>query len=255
MILLRKLAKHFGEKKAVDDISLEIHSGGIFGFLGPNGAGKSTTVKILAGLLRPTSGDAEVLGFDVVKQPLEVKKRIGYVPEAPSLFETLTVIEHLTLLSQLHHISETLASERILELLDLFHLSEVRDQSLSDLSRGMKQKVVLAGALIHNPQVLLLDEPFSGLDANMVLTVKELLLKLATQGKTILFCSHILDVVERICTRLAIIHNGKIVAQGTNAELMSQTGQPNLEQAFRQLTLLPHATKTPERFVRTLEEE
>jgi len=252
MILLRGLSKHFGEKKAVDNISLEIAPGEIFGFLGPNGAGKSTTVKMLAGMLKPTFGRAEVAGFDVISHPIEVKKRIGYVPESGALFEALTIIEHLELFANLHHIPTHLANRRIEKFLHLFQLDEIKTQPLNGLSKGTKQKVVLTAALLHNPQVLFLDEPFNGLDANVVLTVKELLGRLSEQGKTILFCSHILEVVERICTRIAIIHDGHIAAEGTSAELMTQTSRTSLEQAFHKLTASSQSSLSTESAVQAL---
>jgi len=254
MILLQGLTKHFGEKKAVDNISLEIEPGEVFGFLGPNGAGKSTTVKMLAGMLKPTAGRAEVAGYDVASQPLEVKKRIGYVPESGALFEALTISEHLDLFANLHHIPTHLANRRIPEFLNLFELDDVKTQPLHSLSKGTKQKVVLTAALLHNPQVLFLDEPFNGLDANVTLTVKDLLRRLTEQGKTILFCSHILEVVERICTRIAIIHNGHIVAQGTSTELMTQTSEPSLEQAFHKLTVTSRSNSLTENAVQALGE-
>ena len=236
MIETHGLSKSYGDKLALDDLTLRVEPGEIFGFLGPNGAGKSTTVKILTGLLTPDKGSATVAGFDVLKEPLEAKRRIGYVPEQPALYDTLTADEYLDLIGSLYHLDHAASLARRTELFDLFQLSDARHQRLSEFSKGMKQKVVIAAALIHRPDVLILDEPLDGLDANTALVMKELLRKLAAQGKTIMFSSHILEVVERICTRLVIINNGRLIAQGTSAEICAQVGATSLDAAFGKLT-------------------
>jgi len=236
MIEFQNLSKNFDDKLAVDNISLEVRPGEILGFLGPNGAGKTTTVKMLTGMLIPTGGRATVAGFDISKEPIEVKKRIGYVPETGALFESLTAWEYLELITDLHHMDRALAQRKIDEFLTLFGLDNERDHHLSGFSKGMKQKVLLAAAFLPNPEVLFLDEPLNGLDANTALLIKELLKKMAAQGKTIMFCSHILDVVERICTRIAIIDCGRIVTDGSPLEILNKTSQPTLEQAFNKLT-------------------
>lgn len=236
MIQFQNLSKNFDGKVAVDHISLDVRPGEILGFLGPNGAGKTTTVKMLTGMLIPTTGKASVAGFDISKEPIEVKKQIGYVPETGALFESLTAWEYLELVTELHHIDRALAKRKINEFLSLFGLDNEKDHHLSGFSKGMKQKVLLSAAFLHNPEVLFLDEPLNGLDANTALIIKELLKKMAAQGKTIMFCSHILEVVERICTRIAIIHSGRIVADGSAAEILHKTSKPTLEQAFSHLT-------------------
>jgi len=236
MIRVERLYKNYGTKVAVANLDLHVEPGEILGFLGPNGAGKSTTVKVLAGLIRPDSGRASVCGFDVLTQPVEVKKRLGYVPETPALYESLTANEYLELVSCLHHLDGKAAGTRRAELLDLFGLTQNGDQRMSEFSKGMKQKVVLASALIHRPEALILDEPLDGLDANTAMVVKELLKKMAAQGKTIMFSSHILDVVERMCTRLVIINHGTYVASGTSAEIREREGAATLEEAFSKLT-------------------
>jgi ABC-2 type transport system ATP-binding protein len=230
------LGKVYGEKVALASLSMRVEPGEILGFLGPNGAGKSTTVKILTGMIKPSSGSARVAGFDVVESPLEVKRRIGFIPEAGALYEALTAEEYLELVGCLHHLEQPTRAARIGELLDLFDLGAVRGKRLLEFSKGMKQKVVIASALLHNPDVLFLDEPLDGLDANAAMLVKELLKRLAAQKRTILFCSHILDVVERICTRIVIVDRGQKIAEGTATEIMQQTGAPSLELAFSQLT-------------------
>ncbi|TDI88692.1 MAG: ABC transporter ATP-binding protein [Caldithrix sp.] len=236
MIKFENLSKKFGDKLAVDNINLEVRPGEILGFLGPNGAGKTTTVKLSTGMLIPTSGKAMVAGFDISKEPIEVKKRIGYVPETGALFESLSAWEYLELMTELHHMDRSLAQRKIDEFLTIFGLANEKDHHLSSFSKGMKQKVLLAAAFLHNPEVLFLDEPLNGLDANTALIIKELLKKMAAQGKTIMFCSHILEVVERICTRIAIIDSGRIVADGSPAEILRETSKPTLEEAFAKLT-------------------
>jgi ABC-2 type transport system ATP-binding protein len=236
VILTENLSKSYAGTPAVVDLNLRVAPGEILGFLGPNGAGKSTTVKILTGLLRPGSGRALIAGFDVVEQPLEVKQRIGYVPETAAIYDTLTASEYLDLIGSLYHLDPRAIASRSEELLALFGLAGVQDQRLREFSKGMRQKVVIASALIHRPEVLILDEPLDGLDANAALVVKELLKKLAGQGKTILFSSHILDVVERICTRIVIINQGRLVTEGTAAAIRDASGAASLEEAFSRLT-------------------
>jgi ABC-2 type transport system ATP-binding protein len=177
-----------------------------------------------------------VAGFDVVEQPLEVKRRIGYVPETAAIYDGLTAAEYLELIACLHHLDPKTSASRRDELLDLFGLGADRFQRMTEFSKGMRQKVVIAAALMHRPEVLFLDEPLDGLDANTAAVVKELLKKLASQGRTILFCSHILEVVERICSRIVVIAGGRQVAAGTSAELLAATGAATLEEAFGRLT-------------------
>jgi len=236
MIRTEALSKTYGDVNALIDLDLQVEPGEILGFLGPNGAGKSTTVKILTGLIRPTSGRALVSGFDVVESPLEVKKRIGYVPETPALYDSLTADEYLEFVACLHHLDAGTGAARRSELLELFGLTEDAGGRLATFSKGMRQKVVLSSALIHNPDVLILDEPLDGLDANTALIVKELLKKMAGQGKTILFSSHILEVVERMCTRIVVISAGRKVASGTADEIRAETQTVSLEAAFTRLT-------------------
>lgn len=236
MIVTDGLSRSYDSKQALIELDLRVEPGEILGFLGPNGAGKSTTVRILTGLIRPTSGRALVAGYDVVEQPLEVKKRIGYVPEAGALYDALTASEYLELIACLHHLDAKMAATRRAELLELFGLGEVQDQRMTEFSKGMRQKVVIAAALLHRPEVLFLDEPLDGLDANTAAVVKELLKKLADQGRSILFCSHILEVVERVCTRIVIINQGRKIASGTAETLCRDAGVATLETAFSHLT-------------------
>ena len=254
MIKLHNLTKEFGPQVAVKNINLDIPAGQLVGLLGPNGAGKSTTIKMLTGMLLPTSGTAEVAGFDVVQDPLNVKRITGYVPETGAVFEALTGWEYLQLVAALYHIPENEANQRIERFGQFFDLTPdtLQEKQLSAYSKGMRQKVVITAALLHNPKVVFLDEPLNGLDANAALSLKTLITSLAREGKTIVYCSHILDVVERICERVVIIHQGAIVADGTVPQLLEQTGQKSLEQVFNKLTATENLLARAEEFARVL---
>jgi ABC-2 type transport system ATP-binding protein len=236
VIEVRNLVKSFGDKDAVKGISFTIHPGQATGYLGPNGAGKSTTVKIIAGLLQPTAGEVKVCGFDVVKQPLEVKRRIGYVPENAALYDTLSANEYLSLVAELYQVDRATAALRIGQLLDAFELLPAGDQQIETLSKGMRQKVLLIGALLHDPPVILLDEPLNGLDVNAAMTFRRLLERLLQNGKTLLFCSHILEVIERLCGRVIVIDRGRIVADDLTSKLLAGHPQGTLEAVFQSLT-------------------
>ncbi len=253
MILTEHLSRDYGAKRALSDLNLRVEPGEILGFLGPNGAGKSTTVKILTGMIRPTSGRALVAGFDIVSQPLEAKRRLGYVPESAAIYDGLTAPEYLELVACLHHLEPKVAAARQAELLELFGLVDVPGQRLSEFSKGMRQKVLIAAALLHRPDVLLFDEPLDGLDVNAALIVKEVLKQLAAQGKTILFCSHILDVVERICSRIVIINEGRQIVDGTAAGIRESTGTASLEEAFSKLTGVTDVGRLASEFISALE--
>jgi ABC-2 type transport system ATP-binding protein len=253
MIFTEQLSREYGSKIALRGLDLRVEPGEILGFLGPNGAGKSTTVKILTGMIRPTTGRAIVAGFDVVAQPLEVKKRIGYVPETAALYDGLTAAEYLELIACLHHLDRQTAATRSGELLDLFGLTADRHQRMHEFSKGMRQKVLIASALIHRPDVLFLDEPLDGLDANAAMVVKEVLKRLAAQGRTILFCSHILDVVERICGRIVIINGGQQIADGTAEQIRQSTGTTTLEEAFSRLTGVRDVARVASEFITALD--
>ena len=253
MIVTEQLTHFYGGTRAVAALDLCVRPGEVLGLLGPNGAGKSTTVKILTGLLIPTSGRACVAGFDIVREPLDAKRRLGYVPEQPALYETLTAAEFLEVISALHHLPPAVAAVRCDELLTLLGLGDVRDQRLSAFSKGMKQKVVFAAALIHRPEVLILDEPLDGLDANSARVVKELLRSFAQQGKTILFCSHILEVVERVCSRIVILSKGELIASGTPAEIAASAGAASLDEAFAKLTGVRDADQVSSDILRALD--
>lgn len=236
MISTENLSRSYGSKAALIGLNLTVEPGEILGFLGPNGAGKSTTVKILTGMIRPDAGRALVAGFDVVEHPMEVKKRVGYVPETAALYDGLTGGEYLELIACLYHIDSKTAAARRSELLELFGLLGNENDRMSEYSKGMRQKVAIIAAMMHRPEVLIMDEPLDGLDANTAMIVKELLKQMAAQGKTVLFCSHILDVVDRMCSKIVIINRGRLVASGTSEDLKHETGEASLEAAFGKLT-------------------
>jgi len=236
MIVTENLSRSYGNKAALVGLNLTVEPGEILGFLGPNGAGKSTTVKILTGMIRPDAGRAIIAGFDVVEQPMEVKKRIGYVPETAALYDGLTGGEYLELIACLYHIDSKTAVARRSELLELFGLLGNENDRMSEYSKGMRQKIAIIAAMMHRPEVLIMDEPLDGLDANTAMIVKELVKQMAQQGKTVLFCSHILDVVDRMCSKIVIINQGRLVASGTSDDLKHQTGEATLEAAFGKLT-------------------
>ena len=214
-----ELVRRFGDFTAVDRINLRVARGSFFGFLGPNGAGKSTTIKVLTGLLAPTSGRVRVLGRDIAEEPLEVKRRIGVVPEDLNLFERLTGAEMLAFTGRMYGLAREDIAARSRELLELMELSDEPRKLVVEYSHGMKKKLALACALIHRPEILFLDEPFEGVDAIASRTLKDLLSRLTSRGLTVFLTSHVLEIVERLCTDIAIISEGRLVAAGPLAEL------------------------------------
>ena len=232
MISVSELTKTYGRTVAVDNISFEIPPGQIVGYLGPNGAGKSTTVKMLVGILKPAHGHIAVAGCDSQTDTIELKRHIGYVPEDAVLYETLTPVEYLRLVGQLYHMTENSIDEKTSEFLELFNLTEVSHQRISSLSKGMKQKVLIISAMLHNPDVFFLDEPFSNLDVSTVTLMKKILQDLAGIGKTVFYCTHILDVAETLCQRVLILNRGKLVADGSIDELREMTDRTSLEDIF-----------------------
>ena len=213
------LVRRFGDFTAVDHIDLRVRRGSFFGFLGPNGAGKSTTIKMLTGLLGPTSGKIRVMGRDLEAEPLEVKRRIGVVPEDLNLFERLTGAEMLAFTGRMYGLQKAEIAERAPELLELMELADEPKKLIVEYSHGMKKKLSLACALIHRPEILFLDEPFEGVDAIASRTLKDLLSRLTARGLTVFLTSHVLEIVERLCSDIAIISQGKLLASGSLAEL------------------------------------
>jgi len=213
------LTRRFGALLAVDRINLSVEAGQFFGFLGPNGAGKSTTIKMLTGLLAPTSGRICLLGLDLEEQPIEVKRQIGVVPEGLALFDRLTASEYLNFVGRMYGLDRRTAAERAAELLNFMQLADRPKSLIVDFSAGMKKKLALAAAVIHGPKILFLDEPFEGVDAIAAGSLKAMLHRMTDRGATIFLTSHVLEIVERLCSHVAIIHKGTLVAQGSLEEL------------------------------------
>jgi ABC-2 type transport system ATP-binding protein len=235
IIQASQLTKRFGKLVAVSDVTFEVGAGQVFGFLGPNGAGKTTTIRMLTGLVRPTSGTAQVAGFDVRAEPLEVKRRIGYVAESPYLYPKLSGREFLGFMAGLYQVPTQVARQRATRLLSLFELTEKADELVETYSHGMRQKLALAGALLHEPPVLFLDEPTSGLDPRSARLVKDLLVGLVGRGHTVFLSTHVLEIAEQLCHRVGIINRGQVIATGTLDELR-QGAAVSLEDVFLQLT-------------------
>ena len=218
-IATENLTRRFGDLVAVQDVNLRVAPGQFFGFLGPNGAGKSTTIKMLTGLLAPTSGRMEILGLDFERQVVDVKRQIGVVPEGLALFGRLTGAEYLTFVGRMYGLDRDTCARRATELLDFMQLAEEPRKLVTDYSHGMQKKLALAAAVIHGPKVLFLDEPFEGVDAIAAGTLKAMLQRMIARGATIFLTSHVLEIVERLCSHVAIIHRGQLVAQGSLDEL------------------------------------
>ena len=237
IITMKGLKKSYdGKNLVLRGIDLDIFPGQIIGYIGPNGAGKTTTVKILIGMLPDFEGEVTVFGVDLAKNPLEVKQRIGYVPETAALYDTLTPMEYLRFIGQIYGISQKEIEARSLKMLELFGLKSEANVRMNAFSKGMKQKTLIIAGMIHDPDILFLDEPLAGLDANTAIVIKEILAQLAAEGKTIFYCSHVMDVVERICNRIIIIDDGTIIANGTFDELQAMNKGKSLERIFSRLT-------------------
>jgi ABC-2 type transport system ATP-binding protein len=238
IIQVSGLTKRFGKLVAVRDVTFEVGPGEVFGFLGPNGAGKTTTIRLLTALVRPTSGTAHVAGFDVAAEPREVKRRVGYLAETPYLYPKLSAREFLAFMGALYQVPRAVAAQRAGRLLSLFELSDKADELVETYSHGMRQKLALAGALLHEPPVLFLDEPTSGLDPRSARLVKDLLVGLVARGHTVFLSTHVLEIAEQLCHRVGIIDRGQVIAMGTLDELRQQARREaqTLEDIFLQLT-------------------
>lgn len=241
MIILSEITKKFGKFTAVDKVTLEVQKGQIFGFLGPNGAGKTTTIKMMTGLLKIDDGSIEIGGYDIEINPIEVKKIIGFIPDRPYIYDKLTGKEFMNFISGIYNVDKKEKDKRIDELMELFELSVWKDELVESYSHGMKQKLVMASNLIHNPDVFIVDEPMVGLDPKSARIVKELFLDLGKAGKTLFISTHSLEIVETLCDTIGIIQRGKIIAQGSMPELkkMAKTESSNLEDIFLDLTGAP----------------
>lgn len=235
IIQVRGLSKSFGKKQVLNNIDLDIQPGQIIGYIGPNGAGKSTTVKILTALDGEFEGEVLVDGIDVRKDPLAVKRIVGYIPETAEIYDVLTPMDFLNLVGNLHDMEPEIIKERATNMLQHFGLEGNLDKRMDTFSKGMKQKVLIISGLIHNPKLIFMDEPLTGLDANTVIMLKEIISKLSEKGKTIFYSSHMMDIVEKVSDRIVLINNGSIIADGSFEALKQQRGE-SLEKVFTSLT-------------------
>jgi ABC-2 type transport system ATP-binding protein len=235
---LENVSKSFGTVQAVQNLDLQIDAGTVFGFLGPNGSGKSTTMKMIMGLLKADSGKLTVYGTDVSANPWEIKKLVGYVPESPRLYEFLTGLEYLDFIADVYGLAAETKKTRIEEYLGAFELENRENEMVSGYSHGMKQKIAIIAALLHKPRLLILDEPLSGLDPKSARIVKDLLHKFAAEGVTTIMSTHVLEIADAVCDRIAIMHQGRKLAEGKPAELRKEAEMPDstLEEIFLKLT-------------------
>jgi ABC-2 type transport system ATP-binding protein len=236
LIKVDNLSRQYGTLWAVKDLSFEIADGEVYGLLGPNGAGKSTTVKIMVGMLAATTGEITINGLNIKTDGNAIKANLGYVPESCALYENLTGREHLEMVCNLHHLPVEGIEPQVTRLIELLDLKDAADKRIAGYSKGMKQKLLLAGGIIHNPRVLILDEPLSGLDANAQSLFRELIKEFARDNRIVIFCSHVLEVVERICDQLLIIDHGKKLTEGTPQQIMENQSVTTLGEAFNRLT-------------------
>jgi ABC-2 type transport system ATP-binding protein len=236
VITIDRLCKVYDGNYVLKYISLSFEAGQIIGYIGPNGAGKSTTIKILTGIIGDFEGNVHVLGMDVRKDSMVIKQKIGYIPENAAMYDVLTPVEYLNFIGRLYGMELESIKKKSTELLHLFDLGTKMDQRMSGFSKGMRQKVLLISGLMHNPEIIFLDEPLSGLDANAVILVKEILSQLKKAGKTIFYSSHIMDVVEKLSDRIVIINKGEVIADGTFESLQQQASSGSLENIFTALT-------------------
>ncbi|MBE6052496.1 MAG: ABC transporter ATP-binding protein [Clostridium sartagoforme] len=248
------LRKSFGAKEVLKGINLKVSKGSIVGYIGPNGAGKSTTVKLIMGLITGYTGEIKIFGEDISKNDESYKKKIGYVPEVPEIYDSLTGKEYLTFVGQLYGIDYEKADEKAKSLMEILGILDAYGKRISSYSKGMKQKLILISSLIHNPEILFLDEPLSGLDANSVMIIKEILAHLAKEGKTIFYSSHIMEIVEKISDRIILINNGQIVADGNFEELKNSYKESSLENIFNEVTGFYEYKDLAEKFISVVKE-
>lgn len=249
LLSLRNLTKNYGAKRVLNGVDLDVYQGQIIGYIGPNGAGKSTTVKIMLGLIDEYDGEVEIFGQDISSGDSEYKRRIGYVPENAEVYDNLTASEYLIFTGELYGMDRNFAEEKALKLMTEFELEDVFHKRISSYSKGMRQKVLIIASLLHDPDLLFLDEPLSGLDANSIMIIQEVLSQLAAQGKTIFYSSHIMDLVEKISNRIVLLVDGKIVADGSFEELQTLSEKGSLADIFNQLTGFTEHKNIAESFV------
>ncbi|MEG1310564.1 MAG: ABC transporter ATP-binding protein [Romboutsia sp.] len=255
IIEIKDLKMNYGDKEVLKGINLDIYKGNIIGYIGSNGAGKSTTIKILLGLVKGYSGNVSIFGKNIEDEENEYKEKIGYVPEIAKLYESLTAREYLTFTGQIYGLEYEKSDEKALNLMGVLGIGEAYNSRLASFSKGMKQKVVIISALLHNPDILFLDEPLSGLDANSVLLIKEILQKLKEDGKTIFYSSHIMEVVEKLSDRIILLNEGNIVADGNFEEIKNCNFEGSLEEIFNNLTGFNEHSELANKFVDILKGE
>ena len=248
------LKKNYGPKSVLNGVSLQVKKGEIIGYIGPNGAGKSTTVKIILGIEDDYAGEIKIFGHDISDGNIGYKRKIGYVPEIAEVYDNLTGQEYLTFIGELYGLDLELADYKAKSLMGLFGIGEVYYSRIASYSKGMRQKLLIISSLLHKPELLFFDEPINGLDANSVMIFKEIMTQLSEQGKTIFYSSHIMDVVEKISSRIILLHDGKIAADGTFEELKQQNTEGSLEQIFNQLTGFNEHKELGARFVSVVRE-
>jgi ABC-2 type transport system ATP-binding protein len=255
VLSIQDLRMKYDQNYVLRGIDLEMYQGQIIGYIGPNGAGKSTTVKIILGLVEGYTGEVKVFGRDIADGNIEYKKRIGYVPEISELYDNLSASEYLTFVGELYGMNGEQAEHKARRLMTRLELGHVFDARISSYSKGMRQKVMLVSALLHNPDLLFLDEPLSGLDANSVMVVKEIMAQLSAQGKTIFYSSHIMEVVEKISHRIILLNDGQVAADGSFDELKQLSKEGTLEEIFNQLTGFHEHRMIAEDFVSIVAED
>jgi ABC-2 type transport system ATP-binding protein len=253
IVSIRNLKKSYGTKEVLKGINLEITSGQIIGYIGPNGAGKSTTVKILCGLISDFDGEVEIFGKLLGSKTLEIKKQIGYIPENAVLYEALTPMEFMEFIGEMRGLNQEQTRKKAEALMSIFEMKPNINQRIATFSKGMRQKVLICSSLLHNPDLIFMDEPLSGLDANSVIMVKEMLIHLAREGKTVFYSSHIMDVVEKISDRIILIDQGNVIADGSFTELSKLANDANLEKMFTRLTGNTNHEEKAEAFINAFE--
>lgn len=236
MIEIKHVTKTFGSKKAVDDLDLTIPTGEIIGFIGPNGAGKTTTIKMMTGVLNPDEGDILINGKSIQKEPLEAKRQFGLVPDNPDIFLRLKGIEYLNFMGDIYDVDAQQRQRRIETMAEIFEIKDVLNDKILSYSHGMRQKIIIMGALINDPEVWILDEPMTGLDPQSSFHLKQMMREHANKGKTVFFSTHVLEVAEKLCDKIAIIAHGKMIYYGTLEELRAQHGEQSLEELFLEVT-------------------
>jgi ABC-2 type transport system ATP-binding protein len=253
IVEINNLKKSYDKKQVLHDISLVIDSGQIIGYIGPNGAGKSTTIKILCGIITDFEGEISIFGKDLRSQSFEIKKQLGFIPENAVLYESLTPMEFMEFIGEMRRLNREQTRQKAEALMKIFEMQPHINQRISTFSKGMRQKVLICSSLLHNPDLIFMDEPLSGLDANSVIMVKEMLVHLSREGKTIFYSSHLMDVVEKVSDRIILIDQGKVIADGSFDELSRLANDENLEKMFTRLTGNINPGEKAEAFINAFE--